>query len=343
MTTIDDIRRRLRGEEKGFLAKYSERVSRLERLRPWFAGIGVLGALVAAISRVIEGPLGLGLTIAGAVLAAGGGALVVLMDYKKLEIAREAQAAHELAEEALGAAEDAEARRLAEMEKTDQAKGALREVTQNAIALDRQRRSRLLAMRGMIETVEAALLRKEDAQTTAEKMLNVINEHLRQAVGVEASDDFSISIFRREPLSTHVECMRRIGCYSTVAKEREYDDVFWKKGRGYTGTLWHEATVNRDAKLILPDTTLPELRERYPVDAPDLVRDARYLSVACYPILIQRTQNVWGVVTAAINRRNVFARIDDRPTQGVELVEDIAYVAALLAGLNGPGQSTGGG
>lgn len=201
--------------------------------------------------------------------------------------------------------------------------------------LDRQRRARLRAMRRLVETVEAALLLKDDVVTTAEKMLVSANDQIRQAVGVETSDYFTVSIFRCEP-GADGERMCRIGCYSTHHKEREYDAVSWRKGRGYTGTVWNDATANVNAELVIPDTTLAEVRARCPVDDPDPEREARYVSVAAYPIRIRRSQNVWGVVTATINRKNVFARVGEnaKPTQGVEMVEDIAYVAALLAGLS---------
>jgi hypothetical protein len=99
--------------------------------------------------------------------------------------------------------------------------------------------------------------------------------------------------------------------------------------------VWHEATANLNAELVIADTSAPEVKARCPVDTPNAEWDERYRSVAACPIRIQRSQEVWGVVTATINRTGVFARVgaNSAPTQGVEMTEDIAYVAALLAGL----------
>jgi hypothetical protein len=270
------------------------------------------------------------------------------MDYKKLEIARESQEAHDIAEEAVKEAEDLEQRLGEQQGSTERARqeaeaelGRAQAAAQanadvaerNWKALDRQRRGRLRAFRHLVEVIEAAQLRSADVRTTAESMLNIAADRIREAVGVERDDDFSISIFQRDAGKGARARMRRVGCYCTHAKERKYDKVSWAKGRGYTGTLWNEATANTQASLVIADTRLPELRDRYPVDRPDPQRDARYVSVAAFPILIGRTQNVWGVVTATIDRENVFARIAGKPTQGVEMAEDVAYVAALLAGL----------
>lgn len=254
-------------------------------------------------------------------------------EYERDEQKRLAKISQSEAEVRIANAEAEIERRITQIHAETQAR--LDEKDRISTRLGRQRRARLRAMRRLVETMEAALLRKADVTTTAEKMLVSANDQIRQAVGVETSDYFTISIFRREG-SGHEERMCRIGCYATHAKERDYDLVSWKKGRGYTGTVWNDATANVNAEVVLSDTTLPEVRVRCPVDDPDPEREARYLSVAAYPIRIERSQNVWGVVTATIDRKHVFAREGDkaRPTQGVEMVEDIAYVAALLAGLD---------
>ena len=201
--------------------------------------------------------------------------------------------------------------------------------------LDRRRRARSFAVRKMIENAEAALLHKADVKTSAQKMLEDANEHIREAVRCRTEDYFTLSIFRRETRSaSEGERMYRIACYATVTKEKSYDDLSWAKGKGYTGTLWNDAAANAKARLVLPDTTLPGIREKYPVDNYDPERESRYVSVAAFPILIERTENVWGIAIATADRKNAFNMEDVKSRQGVEMVADVAYVTALLASVD---------
>ena len=294
------------------------------------------GATMMSLFLVVRRQSGAMAEIAEAV-AAGHEAEAVRLDAEngRLQAEHERDEQKRLAEIAVAQAEA----RIAEAEKrvlqaAADAQARIEETERNAKAMDRQRRARLRAMRGLVETVEAALLRKDDVAKTAERLLQGVNEHIRLAVGVEPTDDFTMSIFRCEARPEGAR-MCRIGCYATLHKERKHDEICWEKGQGFTGTVWHEATANLKAELVIPDTSLSEVKQRCPVRNPDPEWDERYRSVAAYPIRIQRSQEVWGVVTATINRTGVFARVGPKsaPTQGVEMTEDIAYVAALLAGL----------
>ncbi len=342
-------------------AALKTRGSSYDGLFAWTEGIatvasGGLFAFGGAAMEAGQNQLGIVLLVLGVLFTIGAVFLVFKRDRGVLEVMIDAtnaandaavvqleadnavlrarQALNEQAQAVALAKSTTEAERLAlETDRNDK----LAALDQTWNALDRQRRARLLAMRKMVEVVEAALLHKGDVKFTAQKLLDDANEHMRRVIRCTAEDYFTVSIFRRETRNpTDGERMHRIGCYATVSKEKSYDDLSWAKGKGYTGTLWNDATANAKADLALPDTTAPGIREKFPVDDFDPEREARYISVAAFPILIERTENVWGVVTSTIDRTGVFERIDGRATQGVEMVRDIAYVAALLAGLDAP-------
>jgi GAF domain-containing protein len=85
---------------------------------------------------------------------------------------------------------------------------------------------------------------------------------------------------------------------------------------------------------VIGDTSDEAIKTQYLVDRPDPGREALYRSVAAIPILVNSGNEVWGVVTATTNRPNVFVRDKENiKVQNVEMIRDIARVAALLAGL----------
>lgn len=324
LSRLEELRAKRRAGERTLFEKYSERVARVEGLRPLFGIVGLFGALFAAIGRAFEGDVGLGLTIAGATVAALGGGHVLLMDYKKLEISQDAKDAHRDIEEALD-----------ELEKIQRELGVATEKLAQANGFDQRRLARLAAFRRMIESVEAALLSGADAKTSAQKLLENSVGSLRRAVDYRAGDFLTFTIF---------QCDGPEGDKSMVPIAREWTDKIkgselgrsWKLGDGYTGALWAMAVNRPDGTVIEADTRLVEARNRYRVPNADAAREARYVSVVSFPILIGRDNQVWGAVTATSDRAGVFDHQGDLPWQSVETVGDLAHVAGLLAKLEKP-------
>lgn len=327
--SLTDLRVRLKSGEKSFLGKYSDRVAVLERWRPWFAVGAVLGALIAAVARLFEGGWGIGLTVGGAVFAATCGALVALMDFKKLEISQEAMDAHSIADDALI---ELEAREADLAQSNQRAAAALSE----AESFDKRRLSRIEAVRLMVETIEAALITSATTEKSAERLLKVAAARIRSAVDYRTGDFFTLTIFKREARDpAEGERMHPIA--------REWTDPgaavggrSWAKGEGYTGVLWSLAADNSKASVVEPDTSLPGVAERYPVSNPNAAREARYRSVVAFGITVGKSNEVWGVVTATSDRAGVFDHRGDLARQSVETVRDVALAAGLLVKLDRP-------
>lgn len=322
---LEQLKKSLRSSEVGFLSKYSDRVAVLERWRPGFALGAVAGALVAALGRLSTGAWGLGFTVAGAVIGAACGALVALMDYRKLELGQEAKNALRVADEAIEAA-DAAQRKQAEIE------ARLARSSDEAVAFDAKRLSRIEALRLMIETVEAALLQDATPEASAQTMLDIAGARIRDAMDYRAGDFHTITIFK---------CQRDPDQMTPIA--RNWTDLgaaqggrSWPKGQGYTGALWSLAANNPRAQIVEPDTLLPGAQQRYHVADADPGREERYRSVASFPIIVGAENAVWGAVTATSSRAGVFDHQGDLARQSVEITRDIAVVAGLLAKLNRP-------
>ncbi len=321
----DELLTQLRGGEKKLFNKFSERITHVEGWRPVFGVVAVIGAMTAAIARAIPGEWGLGLTIFGALLAAGGGALVVLMDYKKLEISQDAKDAHKLADNAITEWEACKRDLAAEKSNAEQA-------ATGATAFDAKRLARIEAIRLMIESIEAALLSNADAETSAQKLLIAAVGNLQRAVDYNASDFLTFTIFKMsgEPQTGKMIPIAREWTDRNRAAE---DGRSWVKGEGYTGVLWNLAETNPKASVVEPDTSLPGVREKYPVTNRDDEREDRYLSVASFPVLIGKENLIWGAVTATSDRRGVFDHSGNMARQSVEAVRDVALAASLLAKL----------
>lgn len=248
------------------------------------------------------------------------------MDYKKLEISGEAKSALKVTEEALAELQLREGDLLAASEAA--AKAAF-----EATAFDKKRYARIDAIRLMIEVFEAALLNNEKPATTAAHLLKIAAPRVRDAVDYRASDFFALTIFKRETRDpAQGERMYPIA--------REWTDSLasaggrsWRKGRGYTGVLWGLASDNPEASVVESDTMLPAARRRYPVEIRDESREARYRSVASYPITVGPKDGVWGVVTATSDRAGVFDHEGDLARHSAETIRDVALIAGLLATL----------
>ena len=318
---IDQIRPANASGKSSLLLKFKNRIAAVENLRLVAVIGGVIGALVAAISRAIAGDLGLGIAVSGAVMAAVCGIMIALMDRKKLELSQEATDAHANGDQALDLAGSL----------ADQL-----EATQAAVeGFDRKRRERLTAIQRMIEVVEASLVTNSgNVPKTAEGMLRNAVQSIRSAVEYKGVDFFTITIFQKVAGSGE-EVMRRIAAEWTNPELALKGGRSWKLGSGYTGMAWQNALHNPNGDVVIGDTAEPLIRTQYPVDPYDPERECLYRSVAAIPILVDSGNEVWGVVTATTDRPNVFVRDRENiKVQNVEMVRDIARIAALLAGLN---------
>lgn len=320
MSDAESLRAQLRKSEQTFFDKFSKRITHVESLRPLFGFIGVGGTLIVALARAVDDPLGLALTIGGAVVAGAGGAMVVLMDYKKLEISQDAKDAHRIADEAL----DALAEKTRELE-------AAEATCRQAVAFDLKRLARIDATRLMIESVEAAFLNAADPKKSAQLMLRLAASRLRSAMDYKAGDFLTFTIFQKVKVRGGGEVMRPIAREWTDAHAASSLGREWKRGEGYTGRLWSLAHDDREVSIVEPDTQRPAAQ--YRVENADPAREARYRSVASFPILIGSQDDIWGVVTATSDRAGVFDHVGDLARQSVETVRDIAMVASLLAKL----------
>lgn len=316
----DDLRQRLRADERSLVEKYGARIDVVERLRPGFIVLGVIGASIAALSRLVADTPGSLMAIGGAGLAVVGGAVAGILDFRKLELGCEAKDAYALADEAITQADAAQAH--------------LSAVEARAAMLDRMRRERLLAIEQMIEAAEAGLLIKADAASTAHRLLRRSISSIRKAIDYDSKDFLTISIFRKQIEPDGVERMIRIATQWTDPERASGGGRNWALGKGYTGVAWRNAMTNPRGYVVIPDTGLPHVRTEYPVDDGDPEREKLYRSVAAIPILIGGTNNVWGVVTATTDRTHVFGH--DTATlavQSIDMIRDIARIAALLSGL----------
>ena len=326
MGEFDSFEAELRSGTRTVFGKYSDRILHLERLRPWLVGLGAIGALITALSRLdSDGDVGLVALIIGVTFAFVGAALVGAMDFKKIELSTQLRSLEDLAEKAIQRGREVAADR--------------KKLEDGAAVLDRRRRGRLQAIEQMLQAVEAGLLAPdEDAKkATAATMLRRSITSIRSAVDYHATDFFTVSIFRRE-----ADRMVRIAAEWTNPDLAGNGGRDWKKGQGYTGGAWHRAETNPNGDVVLSDTTLEHIAQEYPVDGRDPNRERHYKSVAAIPILIRHNNEVWGVVTATSDRVGTFDRTGPG-LQNVEMIRDIARIAALLAGLSGqsPEQAAG--
>lgn len=317
---IEDLKARSRKEQQSLFDKFSARITHVESLRPAFGFVALGGALILGISRLLPDPWGTGVAILGGVTAAAGGAFVVMLDFKKLEISQDAKDAHRTADEAIAAL----AVKQSELD-------GERDALSRAAKLDRKRLARIEATRLMIESLEAALLRNADARLAARQLLTNSSASLRNAVDYQTSDFLTFTIFRKTRAGRG-EIMRPIAREWTDAPEATTLGRHWKRGEGYTGHVWSLAQDNREASVVEPDTQRPEA-QKYMVKTADAKHEARYRSVASFPILVGKDNDIWGVVTATSDRAGVFDHQGDLARQGVETVRDIAMIASLLTKL----------
>lgn len=325
--TADELRQRLTTSSVALDTKITNRLAIVEWWRPWAAGLAVCGAAVAGFSRLMAASdLSLALAVGGTVLAAACGLAIALMDYKKFEISSEAKAAMAVAEEALKELSSRESELARASEKIEQIIGEARD-------FDAKRNHRIQALRLMIDVTEASLLKGLKVQTAAKRLLSLSAASLRGAIDWEAQDFLTVTIFRAGKDKSGADVMKPIA--------REWTDSgasaggrAWPKGKGYTGVLWSLACADPRASVVEPDTSLPAASSKYPIDNPDPDREKRYLSVASFPILVGKDNEVWGVVTATSSRKGVFDHEGQLARQSAEVIRDVALVASLLVKLD---------
>lgn len=187
MDEFDGFEAERRKGIRAVFSKYSDRILHLESFRPWLVGLGALGALIAALSRLDpDGTPGLVALIVGVVFAFVGAACAAAMDFKKIELGAQLKSLEELAEKAIQLGREVAADR--------------KKLEEGAAVLDRRRRGRLQAIEQMLQAIEAGLLASdEDAKkATAATMLRRSITSIRNAVDYHATEFFTVSIFRRE-------------------------------------------------------------------------------------------------------------------------------------------------
>lgn len=318
MSDFENFEAELRSGTRTVFGKYSDRILQLESFRPWLVGLGALGALVTALSRLDpDGTFGLVALIGGVIFAFVGAACVAAMDFKKIELSTQLKSFEDLADKAI---------QLGREVANDRKK-----LEEGAAVLDRRRRGRLQAIEQMLQAVEAGLLATDEPtkKATAATMLRRSITSIRNAVDYHATEFFTVSIFRCEE-----DRMTRIAAEWTNPELAGNGGRNWKKGQGYTGGAWLRAETNPNGDVVLSDTSPDHIAHEYPVEGRDPQRERLYMSVAAIPILIRHNNEVWGIVTATSDRVGMFDRTGPG-LQNVEMIRDIARIAALLAGLNG--------
>lgn len=310
MSVFDTIEEKLRENRGGVQKKLTDRVKTLERGRPWLIGIGVLGAGVAALSRLNPGTAGTVMAIVGAIVAGLSGLAVAAFDFKKLELSADLTKVEGLLEAAI-----LEGRA---------ALGRLETCELNRRQLDKRRVHRLTAVADMREMTEQCLANGLSANPAAEAVLKVAARNIDGAIGFDSAEYWTLSVFEVQ----NDQLVRIAAAWADRAGEQSAGRS-WKKGEGYSGVAWRDG-----AEVIEEDTSDPRAMRRYVVSS-ERSREydvERYRSVAAVPIFAGSDQQIWGVATATSDR---LGRFKDEPPQGevqaVDMVRDVAGIMALLA------------
>lgn len=310
VSIFDDLENDLRGSRSGVQKKLSDRVKSLERGRPWLIGIGVFGAMVAAVSRLDTGTAGTVMAIVGAIVAALSGLAVAAFDFRKLELSADLSRVEELLERGIS-----EGRAVT---------ASLQGSEENRRALDKRRVHRLTAVADMREMIEQSIAGGLAPRLAAEDVLKVAARNIDGAIGFDSAEYWTLSIFEVQG----EELVRIAAVWADRAGEQATGRS-WKRGEGFSGVTWRDA-----AEVIEEDTSDPRSLRRYAIPG-EKTRDydlERYRSVASVPILAGPDQTVWGVATATSDQ---IGRFKDEPPQGevqaVDMVRDVAGMIALLA------------
>lgn len=297
----------------------SDRIRTSERWTLFFrVGLVILGGGLAVVGGFIpapaenEFPLKPILGIGGALMAITGGILLALIEQKSAEDLTQARESLELAKSFLS--------------NREQVQNQFKEMRR----LDRKRRSLITALNTMREAAEQAAYKNEtDAKTTINTALDVSINQLLSAMGYDAGEYYSVSIFKVEQDDDASELSLLVDKRANRNEERESSRT-WKKGEGFTGAAWQ-----RNSEVIVRDTSSSESKSAFYI--PDKKQrsndDDRYRSIASFPIRVGDPPEIWGVVTITSDHVGRFSEdSNDGTTENVDAARSIAGMVALLAG-----------
>lgn len=304
---FESLEARLKPNRDGALRKIGERMLSLEKLRLWFVAVGVVGALLAAVAKAVEGVPGTVLVFVGATLAAIGGLFVARFDFRKLELTAFVTEAESIAESAI-------------------AHGRLLEAQgQTNADLDLRRLALIDANKVMRETLEQALLIPgADANGTVDEMVEAALPHLLASVGFGSTEAWAISVFQVQG-----DELVRISAKRAHRHDEQKEARRWKRNQGFVGAAW----AREDAVIVTDgqdDATADELKVPAALQKP---YDAdRYCSIAAIPVRLGDPAEIWGVVAVSSDCPGRFQRRPgDRQAQAVDTVRLIASMTALMA------------
>lgn len=307
MSAFDEIEQRLKPNRSGYLRKIGDRMLALEKLRLWFVILGAGGALLAALAKAFDGNAGTVMVFVGGALAAVGALFVARFDFRKLELTAFVTEAEAIAEEAIAAGRQLEARQIAASE------------------LDIRRLALIDANKVMREALEQALLIPEaDPNGTVDMMLEMALRHILIAVGFVMEEAWAISVFQVQG----DELVRIVAKRAHRADEQK-ESRRWKKNQGYVGAAW----AREDAVIVTDGqdgATAEELK--VPDDLQRAYDNERYRSMAAIPVRLGDPAEIWGVIAVSSDRAGRFRRMPgDRQEQAVDTVRLIARMTALMA------------
>lgn len=202
--------------------------------------------------------------------------------------------------------------------------------------LDDQRLQLQSAFVYMIEKAEDIILSGGQYTTTVtiEKLFEVCQAEILGSMGMTYSEKMTISVYQVDKASPSGEEILNIivNKKPNKAEEQDYTSRSWKKGEGYSGQAWMQAdeVVVPDSFLVPDSYHVKNLSEKSPDQRAEL---KRYRSVAAVPILVGRSNEVWGVVSVTTDRPNKFSTTsldDDVAAQNVETVRILAKMIAVL-------------
>jgi hypothetical protein len=297
----------------------------LRSSRRWQNAIKVVlilcGALIGAVGGGMEGPLrptGNGiLTLKGLMVIGGGfmaflgGFLLLFIDENLPELL---SGARNLAASARGYLDerDAKDRQLADFE-----------------ALDRRRRALSTAASLMVEALEQSLTRAGVTVETAIKfMLRMAISNIDAAIGFDAGELWSVSIFRVEGDGAD-QHLNRIAVLRNDRSTEDEEGRKWCRMEGFVGAAWHS-----EKEVVIGDSRDPLVVQDYPVPAEKRKDDdaAKYRAMAAIPIRVGPKGQIWGVVAASSNVQDRFRRDPaNHRAQNVDTVRMIAKMIALAA------------
>lgn len=314
MSDFDALEARLKPNRAGVLRKIGERMLSLEKLRVWFVVLGVVGALLAALAKAVDGTTGTVMVFLGAVMAAIGGVFVARFDFRKLELTALVIEAESIAESAIAAGRALEAQERA-----------------NA-SLDLRRLALIDANAIMRSTLEHALFIPEADLTGAiDEMVDAALPHLLISVGFGSTEAWAISVFQ-----VRGDELVRVSAKRAHRHDEHKQARRWKKNEGFVGAAW----AREDAVIVTDgqdDATADEWKVpeglRKPYDA------TRYRSMAAVPVRLGNSAQIWGVIAVSSDRAGRFRRRpNDRQEQAVDTVRLVARMAALAAAAFGRSQ-----